>query len=137
MPRTCRRCGPRTFYHLPYFHARIKVEVADGEVSYGPRRTEGEAQLSVRRHPAGAVRLRSPGSLDHRLTERYCRYAVVDGRVYRAEIHHLPWPLEDAKAEIESNTMAAAAGIELPQAEARLHFAKRLDVLIWPVKPIC
>ena len=35
-------------------------------------------------------------------------------RVYRGEIHHQPWPLQDAEAEFEINTVAAAAGISLP-----------------------
>jgi hypothetical protein len=33
--------------------------------------------------------------------------------------------------EIEKSSMAVAVGIAL------LHFAKRLDVLIWPVKRVC
>jgi hypothetical protein len=30
--------------------------------------------------------------------------------------------------------MAASAGIRLPDAPPLLHFAKRLDVLIWPLE---
>jgi len=132
----------RTFYHLPYFYARMKVDVADNdvadhEVSYSSRRTRGDARLDARYRPVQAVQLRPKGSLENWLTERYCLYTVVDRRVYRAEIHHLPWPLQDAHAEIEKNTMAAAAGIELPKVTSLLHFAKRLDVLIWRVKRIC
>jgi len=80
--------------------------------------------------------LRRPGSLEHWLTERYCLYTVSGGTVYRAEIHHPQWPLQDAEAEIQSNSMAAAAGIELPPVEPLLHFSKKLDVLIWPLKSI-
>jgi hypothetical protein len=43
------------------------------------------------------------------------------------------WPLQDARAEIEINTMAAAANIALPYTPPLLHFARRLDVLIWPL----
>jgi len=74
-----------------------------------------------------------PGSLEHWLTERYCLYTVLHGRVYRAEIHHPQWPLQDAEAEIQINTMAAAAGIELSSATPLLHYSKKLDVLIWPL----
>ena len=35
------------------------------------------------------------------------------------------------EAEIEVNTMAAAAGIELPQSKPLLHFSRFLEVLIW------
>ena len=75
-----------------------------------------------------------PGSLDHWLTERYCLYTAVKHSVYRAEIHHQPWPLQDATAEFSTNTMASAAGIQLPAIQPLLHFAKRLEVLIWPLK---
>ena len=53
--------------------------------------------------------------------------------MYRAEIHHAQWPLQDAEAETTENTMASAAGIELPEVRPVLHFAKRLQVLIWPL----
>jgi len=32
--------------------------------------------------------------------------------------------------------MASAAGIELPDVRPVLHFAKRLDVLIWPLRRV-
>jgi hypothetical protein len=55
------------------------------------------------------------------------------GHVYRAEIHHLPWPLQDARAHIEINTMASVSGISLPATTPLMHFAKKLDVLVWPL----
>ena len=54
------------------------------------------------------------------------------GRVYRADIHHAPWPLQAVDAEIDHNTMAAAAGLPLAGPPARLAFARRLDVVVWP-----
>ena len=53
---------------------------------------------------------------------------------YRSEIHHPPWRLQDAGAEIEVNTVAAAAQIELPNTAPRLHFSRRQDVRIWPLR---
>src|SRR6185437_4099738 len=78
--------------------------------------------------------LRAPGTLAHWLTERYCLYTVARNNVYRAEIHHTPWPLQDAEAEIHENTMAATAGIDLPQVAPLLHFSRRIDVIVWPLK---
>jgi uncharacterized protein YqjF (DUF2071 family) len=51
--------------------------------------------------------------------------------VYRTEIHHRPWPLQPARADIEENTMAAASGIELPSTPPRVSFAAQLDVMVW------
>jgi uncharacterized protein len=66
------------------------------------------------------------------LIERYCAYTLDDSQsVLRAEIHHPPWRLRRASAEIEENTTAAPFGIEL-RGEPLLHFAPRQDVVIWP-----
>ena len=50
----------------------------------------------------------------------------------RAEIHHEPWPLQPAEAEIEENTMPPS-GIELLDEAPLLHFSARQDVVIWPL----
>jgi hypothetical protein len=84
-------------------------------------------------HPIAPVRRSEKNSVEHFLTERYCLYTVQGGNVHRCEIHHRPWPLQDAQAEIDVNTMAAAAGIHLPKSAPLLQFARRLDVLIWPL----
>lgn len=126
----------RAFYHLPYSHARINVEMAGDAVSYFSRRVNGEAELKAHYRPTNPVQLRQPGTLEHWLTERYCLYTVVNRRIYRGNIHHLPWPLQDAESEIQQNTMAAAAGVSLPAGKPLLHFAKQLQVLIWPLKKV-
>jgi uncharacterized protein YqjF (DUF2071 family) len=72
-----------------------------------------------------------PGTLDYWPTERYCLYAVDHaGRIYRGEIHHVPWPPQPAEAEIERNTMAPP-GVMLPTGPTRLRFARALDVVAW------
>ena len=82
--------------------------------------------------PSGEAWPAEPGTLEHFLTERYCLYTVADGRVYRAEIHHPPWPLQRASADIGLNTMPPE-GLELEGAPL-LHFAARQDVLVWPLQ---
>jgi uncharacterized protein YqjF (DUF2071 family) len=123
----------RATYHLPYFHARMSVAERDGWISYHCIRSRN-AEFHGRYRPTAPVQLRQAGSLEHWLSERYCLYTVFRNSVYRAEIHHAQWPLQDAEAEISTNTMASAAGIDLPNAAPLLHFAKKLDVLIWPLE---
>ncbi len=129
--------GGRTLFHLPYFHARFAVRRSGDRVAYESRRnTPGgpSPAFRVRYRPTGPVRLAPPGTLEHWLTERYCLYAQDRrGRLYRGEIHHLPWPLQPAEAEIAENGMAAAHGITLPEREPLLHYTARLKVLIWPL----
>jgi len=123
----------RATYHLPYFFADMKVAGQNGSIDYHSVRS-GNAEYQGSYRPVTPVRLRSPGTLEHWLTERYCLYTVVRNSVYRAEIHHAQWPLQDAEAEISANTMAGAAGIRLPEIQPLLHFSKRLQVLVWPLK---
>ena len=58
------------------------------------------------------------------------------GQVFRGDIHHVPWPLQPAEAEIEINTVAEAAEIQLPNTKPLLAFSRQLDVLIWPLKRV-
>ena len=125
----------RRYYHLPYFHAHMSTGAEGDWITYESRRKHGEAAFRARYRPTGPVQLREAGSLIHWLTERYCLYTLVENRIYRAEIHHRQWPLQEAEAKIELNTMAGAAGIRQPSDAPLLHFAKELEVLIWELKP--
>lgn len=126
----------RALYHLPYLRASMSIHHArGGAIHYHSRRTDDaapEADFHASYRPVGDPVHAAPGTLDHWLSERYCLYALDSARrVYRAEIHHRPWPLQSAEARIEHNTMADAAGITLPDQPPRLSFARRLDVVVW------
>jgi uncharacterized protein len=125
----------RTFFHLPYFHAAMKVEEREERIHYSSRRYAGRAEFHGSYRPTSQVRLACPGTIDHWFTERYCLYTTYRKQVYRGEIHHQPWPLQVAEAEIGNNSVAAAAGISLPVTQPILHFARKLEVLIWPLRP--
>jgi uncharacterized protein len=124
----------RAWYHLPYFHARMSSK-ADGDgVAYSSKRLSGQAEFRGSYRPVAAVELRARGTIEHWLTERYCLYTEHRNSICVGEIHHARWPLQNAEAEIECNTMAAVAGIELPSTAPLLHFARRIDVVIWPIR---
>jgi uncharacterized protein YqjF (DUF2071 family) len=74
------------------------------------------------------------GTLEHFLTERYSLLTRHAGHVRVGHIHHLPWPLEAAEAEISINELPAAHGIRLPDRPPVLHFARKLDVFIWSLR---
>lgn len=124
----------RKFFYLPYFHASMTSRVEQGTVQYWSRRRTGCGEFRGSYRPISPVQLREKGSLADFLTARYCLYTTRKNQVYRCEIHHLPWPLQDAEAEIRQNTMTVAAGIGAPDSPPILHFSKRLDVLIWPLR---
>jgi uncharacterized protein YqjF (DUF2071 family) len=125
----------RSWFHLPYFLARMRSEVADGEVRYQSIRTHRPsppARLSCCYRPVGDVFEPRPGTLEHFLTERYCLYAADrDGCLYRGEIQHPPWSLQPAEATLAANTMAQSLGLSLPPGEPLLHFAKLQEMVAW------
>ena len=129
--------GARRIYRLPYFRARMECSERAGWIEYGSRRvsSDGEpAELAARYRPTGPAAQPPPGSLEHWLTERYCLYTLDEhGHVLRADIHHPPWPLQVAEASFEHNAMATPYGLDLDPPPALLHFARRQDVLVWPL----
>jgi len=133
----------RLTFHLPYFDARMRIEERDGWVRYDSRRTHRGAPPGVfraRYRPVSEPYLSEPGTLEHWLTERYCLYAADRrGRVYRGDIHHVPWPLQPAEAEIEEDTLTSPLGapgtaLERPDVAPLLHFVRRLEVVAWELK---
>jgi len=128
----------RTVFHLPYYRADMTVrgERAITYRSVRRRNAAVNAQFEATYEPSGAAATPKPGTLEYFLTERYCLYTTTrSGEPRRLEIHHQPWPLQPADAQIAVNTMAAAAGIRLPADPPLLHFVKRMDVLAWSLKP--
>jgi uncharacterized protein YqjF (DUF2071 family) len=125
--------GARTVYKLPYRHAAMLIRSSGESFEYSSSRLEPPrpANFQARYRPVSAPRVREKGSLEYFLTERYCLYTVNHGQVRRAHIHHMPWQLQDAEAEFDVNTMALAAGIELPETKPLLHFSRNIDVLAW------
>jgi uncharacterized protein YqjF (DUF2071 family) len=119
----------RRTYRLPYHHANMGATRRGDRLDYSSaRRTDGH-RFSATYGPSGPAAPPSPGTLEHFLTERYCLYTEHEGGLYRAEIHHPPWPLQPAEADLRENTMPPP-GIEL-EGEPLMHYAERQDVVIW------
>ena len=126
--------GARVFYRLPYWHADMSVEGKGSElIDYKSKRIHGPkpAEFIATYGPTAPVRFAVPGSLNSFLTDRYCLYAWNREKLYRCEVHHLPWPLQEAKAIINVNTMTSVAGIPVDENEVIAQFSRRLKVLLW------
>ena len=126
----------RRAYKLPYFRAEMRCVERGGRLAYTSARVDAGRPYVFEGsyEPVGPARRARPGTLEHFLAERYCLYAVADGRLHRAEIHHPPWPLRRAEARIDLNSMPPDA-VSLPDEEPLLHFSGRQDVVIWPLVP--
>ena len=127
--------GARAADKLPYLHAAMVIRSDGREFHYSSSRLQSPrpADFHARYQPVSPPRQREKNSIEFFLTERYCLYAVDKGMVLRAYIHHAPWPLQDAEAEFDINTVAQADGIELPGGNLKpqlLHYSKFLEVLV-------
>lgn len=125
----------RTLAHLPYYTADMSVEPESDWIRYKSRRmTSGAppAEFTARYRPVGDPQPPAGGTLEYFLTERYCLFTLdAEFHALRLDIHHPPWPLQRAEAEITVNTMADACGIRLPAVKPLLHFARRQDAVAW------
>jgi hypothetical protein len=128
-----------TIFGLPYHRARMQVELDEGgegdgvRVAFVSRRRRGGVGCDVAYRPTGPAEVAEPGSLPHWLTERYCVYAAAGaGRLTRTEVHHAPWPLQPAEAEIRSLDLGRPLGIELTRAPDLLHYSRGVPVVLWP-----
>jgi len=118
----------RLLYRLPYFRADVFFRRHGARILFDSARDEGTA-FSVSYEAKGSAAPPAPGSLEEFLTERYCLYVEHDGRLYRAEIHHRPWPLQPVDADIQLNTMLPAS--LLLEGDPLFHYSARQDVVIW------
>lgn len=124
----------RTLLSLPYYYARIGFAAQGGEThcrTDRAHRTALPACFEAKYRPASGVFQSRPGSIEHWLTERYCMYTSGKNGLSRIDIHHLPWPLQRAEAEIAENRMLDGAGIRLPDTTPLCHYAERLTAFVW------
>jgi uncharacterized protein YqjF (DUF2071 family) len=128
----------RRFYRLPYFLAEMERSLDGEDVRFASERISDDgppARFEAKYRPSGPVSTAAPGSIEHFLTERYCLYTLDErGTVLRGDIHHPPWPLQAAEAELKENSMAAPLDLEL-EGGPLLHFSRRQDVVIWRLQP--
>lgn len=121
-------------FGLPYYHAKMELKVAGKTHHFRSHRNSQVqlADLNVSWTLRGEAKEAAVGSLDFFLVERYCLYAVSNGQLYRARIHHHPWPLSGADVESLSSTMVQAAGLEAPAGTPLAHaLTEPLTVKVW------
>lgn len=128
----------RRFIHLPYYDAAMSCRRRGDAIEYSSVRTHQDAptaEFAATYGPTGPVYRSQPGSLDSWLTDRFCMYvADGQGRAYRGEIDHGPWPLQRAEAEIRTCQLTRHLGISLG-GDPLLHFARRVDAVAWFLEP--
>ena len=124
----------RTFYHLPYVHAHIKVQKHADLIKYESKRVKGDARFVADYRPVSKPYFAEKGSFEEWLVERYCLYTLNSkGVPLRCDILHHPWLLQQAESEIKENTMLSSQGIVVENDSAIFHYSKIIEVRMWPL----
>jgi uncharacterized protein YqjF (DUF2071 family) len=131
----------RTFFHLRYHHAGMSLD-RQGEpagISYtSERRWPGPlpARSALRCVPKGQAAPAETGTLAHFLIERYLLYTTRGGRLCQGQVHHTPYPIQDAVIDSLDETLLAAAGLQRPNTTPLIHFSEGVDVEIFSLQRV-
>jgi len=125
--------GARTFYGLPYFRAKMSCQNHGGVIEYSSKRLgrHHSADFSATYEAIGPAEVSAPETLPFFLTERYNLMVSQGGNVHRTDIHHAPWQLAPARAEIIVNTMPAPLGLTLREMPDSLLYAEEMKMVNW------
>ena len=130
----------RAMYKLQYFDARIDftaVGQALPEITFVSHRDDERGPMPANCHVAyrpmeGAVQPATPGSLEHFLIERYILYSQDEQRqLYRARIHHQPYPIQKAEVAALEETLVWAAGVRRNDSVGIRHYAREVNVKVY------
>jgi uncharacterized protein len=135
----------RAAYNLAYFNAEITFEESKGAmpvIDFNSRRTDDRGRLPANAHiryqpVEGPVTAAMPGTLEHFLVERYILYAVDEQRrLYRARVHHQPYPVQRAEVLAFDETLIWAAGVKRHDSVGMRHYAREVNVKVYPLEKV-
>lgn len=139
----------RTLFKLPYRNSAIEMAAEEPDpaaarpadsrrwIQFTSRRVSGDRpELEVRYGPAGAPQPAAPGTLDHFLLERYILYTESDGRLYRARVHHEAYPAQQAVVPTLRENFLPGIGLARPERPPIAHYARELNVDVFPLREL-
>jgi uncharacterized protein YqjF (DUF2071 family) len=128
----------RAWFHVPYHHARMTLTHTDpGTIHYASRRLRSgprPATTDIRCRPTGTPGPAIVGTLDHFLLERYLLYCTARGRLYRGQVHHRPYPAQNAEVVAIEESLLSALGLERPAGPPLAHYSEGVDVEIFSLE---
>jgi hypothetical protein len=119
--------GAWATYGLPYFSARMAVDIAETENSYWSRRASG-ANATIRIAKEARIAEQSP--LDVFLTARFRLYSIYARRLITAEVAHPPWELNHVRILEFEETVRRVMGVEFPGDQFLAHHSHGVDTKI-------
>lgn len=124
----------RTFFDLPYQHARMSAEVGDGGIDYRCQRRGASSESRFRYRIAAESQAAEPGSLEFFLAERYLLFSRTPRGIRCGQVHHTPYPLAEAKLEAWDVNPLLQAGFADPQRSPdHIIGSSGVDVAVYPL----
>jgi uncharacterized protein YqjF (DUF2071 family) len=124
----------RTFFHLPYRHARMQAPNLDTWIDYSCHRHGESAESRFRYQVANETRFAEPGSFDFFVAERYLLFAQTPRGIRCGQVHHTPYPLADVKLETWRLEPLLQAGFVDPQRSPdHIIGSPGVDVRVYPL----
>jgi uncharacterized protein YqjF (DUF2071 family) len=101
----------RTFFHLPYFHARMSAVFENGVWTYRSHRQGSPETAEFRYRATGLSQESAPGGFEFYLLERYYLYSTQpSGQLYRGQVVHPPYQYRAVEIENFSTLPAELDG---------------------------
>jgi hypothetical protein len=105
----------RRLFHLPYQHARMQAPMTDGWIDYTCQRRGEPAQSRLRYQLSAETHTAAPGTLEFFLAERYLLFSPSPRGIRCGQVHHVPYPLAEAKLDAWDVKPLLQAGFSDPQ----------------------
>jgi uncharacterized protein len=122
----------RRAFHLPYIYAEVEMHRGEN-IEFHSARPGGEAAVDVSYSPHGPETIPADGSLQHFLAERYSLMcASRSGDLYRGDIGHEPWRVQDVDWKAARIDLLSPLGLEV-EGDPVAFFARSTDVVLWPL----
>ena len=119
--------GARVGFGLPYFYAKMNVNIDAVEKTYRSKRRDGTA-ATIKIRTEGRIVAQS--ELDLFLTARYRLYSTHLGRLITVEVEHPPWQLNSVRLLHMEENVRHAMGVDFPSDHFLAHHSSGVDVSI-------
>jgi uncharacterized protein YqjF (DUF2071 family) len=129
----------RWLFHLPYYRATVDVTRREDAVRFTSHRTHRgapPAHFDATYRPTGEVFEPESGSLAAFLVENYSFFTGTDGALYRGDIRHDPWPLQEGEVTIHSSTLFEANGFERPEESPLVYYSAGCPVTAGAIRRV-
>jgi uncharacterized protein YqjF (DUF2071 family) len=132
----------RALWNLNYFRADMSLERTAQQVHYRSRRSAISAPQAT--SDILATLFGSPdetgatqGTVEHFLVERYFLYCSGrQGELYRGQVHHRPYPLQNARLEHCRQTLVTSAGLPCDSPPCHVLYSPGVHVEVFSLQRV-